>query len=175
MTVQSTYSDNPAVAYAGMIGTGGPEPTFRTMRNNEATAEMPFGVAVVFEESTDDQGALLPDAITELVAGIVVHSHAYAKDEQLGDDGVKPTNMISVMTSGRIWVQVEEAVAPGDRGHIRAVATGGEQEGAFRASADSTDTIDSTNQVLFLTSAAIDGLALAQVNFNVSPSIVDPS
>lgn len=173
MSVQTTYTQDPAIALEGQLADEQQSPVIISMRNNEATAEMAFGLAVVFEGSTDDQGALAPDAITEDVAGIVIHSHAYERGENgtLGETGVKPGGTLNVLRKGRIWVKPETSVSPGDRLHIRAVALGTEREGAVRASADSTDTIDSTNQGVFLTSADANGLALLEVDFTSSPTV----
>jgi len=167
MSVQTTYTTSPAIALEGQrYPTQGED--IISMVNREASAEMDFGLAVVWEVpegGTEDAGALAPDAIDEIVAGILVHSHAYAKPDQLGDDGVKPGEKLSVMRKGKIWVKPEDAVAPGDRLFIRAVVAGGEREGAVRMSADSTDCIDSTGQGVFLTSAGAGELALLEVDF----------
>jgi hypothetical protein len=172
MAVQSTFNAAPAVAYRGMLAVGGPQAEVLTMVNNEASAEMAFGLAVAFEGSTDDNGALAPDATSDVIAGILVHSHDYSNsaDGLLGTTGVKPTGRLNVLRRGWIWVKVEEAVVPGDRMFIRAVATGGEEEGALRKSADSTDCIDSTGQGVFLTTAAANGLAVLAVDFNALPA-----
>ena len=75
--------------------------------------------------------------------GVHVHGHAYHQPEQVGDVGVKPKTTIGVMHRGTIWV-VTEGTAPTklDEVHVRAEASGNEVAGAFRATADGTDTYD---------------------------------
>jgi hypothetical protein len=75
--------------------------------------------------------------------GVSMHSHAYSKGDgdldELGDDGLKPTASVAVLRKGTIRVLLEEDVAAGDPVRVRVVAGVGEQLGAFRTSADTTD------------------------------------
>lgn len=175
-TVQSTYNLAPPIAFAGMLADIGNNDVI-TMINKESAASMPFGYAVCFEGSTLDKGALNPDATTDKIAGITLHSHAYA-DVNLGlgtagagtaVKGVLPGQTINVLRKGRLYVKVEEAVAPGDRLFIRVVATGAEVEGAIRKSADASDCIDSSSQGVFLTTAGAGELAVLEVDFTNKP------
>ena len=163
MAVQTTYLADVPVAYAGMLYDNGPNDVF-SMINKEATAEIPFGVAVAFEGSTRDAGILSIDATTDKACGIVLHSHMYSTLD-VGTTGLKPGAVMNILRKGRVWVTAEMAVAPGDRLFIRAVVTGAEVEGALANAADSTDMIDSTNQGVWLTTAAIGGLAVLEVDF----------
>lgn len=172
MAVQSTYGENPTIGIKGQLADSGAHDVI-SMVNNESSQEMAFGLAVVFEGSTDDQGALAPDAISEQVAGILVHSHAYSNDSDgdLGTTGLKPGAILNVLRKGRIWVEAEEAVSPGDPLWIRAVVTGNEEEGALAMQADSTDMIDSSNQGRWLTTATAGNIALLEVDFTASPTV----
>ena len=163
MAVQSTYSSAMAVGLPGMLYDNGPNDVI-SMINNEATAEMAFGTAVAFEGSTRDKGALAPDATTDIIAGILLRSMTYG-EATLGDTGVKPGGVLNVLRKGRVWVTAEQAVAPGDRLFIRAVATGDEVEGALGMEADGTDMIDSTGQGVWLSTAAAGALAVLEVDF----------
>lgn len=112
----------------------------------EASAEIPFGVAVLRDATNKDHGVVLPhtDAATSapLLAGVVAHSHAYAKGSELGDSGLKPKVTIQVLEDGQVWVLPEEAVAPGDDVRFRAVAPGAEQVGAWLKTASAGETVD---------------------------------
>ena len=159
MTAQLTYSDTMTIGQSGQVD---PDSNLqvRAMRNDEATAEVRFGVAVKYDDAANDKtSAALMSATTEVVAGLVVRSHAYDKDTQLGDDGVLPDNMLNVARSGRMMVLCEDGCQPGDRLYIRAVATGAELKGALRASSDGTDCIDSQGQGVWDSIAAAGGLA----------------
>jgi hypothetical protein len=174
MSVQTTYVA-AADAFEGMLYDGGPQPDIMSFINQETEAgdgtdEMAFGHAVKFEGSSEDQGALHPTAETSVICGIVVHSHAYADDE-LGDVGVKPGAVLNILRRGKIWVRVPTGCAPGDRLWVRAVAGGGEEIGSCENADDSTDTVDCTNQGVFLTTAAADGLALLSVCFDNFPTV----
>lgn len=169
MAVQTSYSTNLTAALEGQLADAGPHDII-TMVNNEASAEMAFGLAVCFEGSTDDKGALAPDATTDKIAGILVRSHAYAQSD-LGDTGVVPGGTLNVLRKGRVWVKPETAVVPGDRLYIRAVAGEGEREGAVDNGADSSDMIESKNQGVFLTSADAGELAILEVDFTNEPSV----
>jgi len=168
MSVQTTYAA-AAVALEGQLFGDGPHDV-RTMINQEASAEVPFGHGVKFEGSTEDLGALLPTAETSVIAGIVAHSHAYADDE-LGTTGVLPGATLNVLRKGKIWVAVEDGCAPGDRLWIRAVgAVAPEAIGQCNNADDSTDMVDCTNAGVFLTTAAAGGLAVLDVDFTNRPT-----
>ncbi len=114
-------------------------------RVNEGSAEMRFGIYVT--EGTGANGCAIIDAQADVAlgAGIVVHSHAYAKPDELGDSGLKQYVSVGVLVKGCIWV-LTEGTAPTKTDHVRvrAIATGGEVAGAFRVAVDSTDTVDIT-------------------------------
>ena len=166
MAVQTTYGTDPAIGIKGQLADSGHHDVI-AMVNNEASQEMAFGLAVVFEGSTDDQGALAPDAISETVAGILVHSHRYsnAPSGDLGTTGLKAGAMLDVLRKGRIWVECEDGCSPGDRLFVRAVATGAEEEGACAKAADASDMIDLQGQGIWLTTATAGNLAILEVDF----------
>ena len=161
--LQTTYGDTPAIGFPGQLADNGPYDAI-TMINKEASSPMPFGAAVCFEGSTRDKGALRPDATTDVIAGIVLRSLAYAPDTMV-DDSVPAGGTINVLRRGRVYVVCENGCVPGDRLYIRAVATGGEAEGALRSATDGTDAIASTTQGVWLSTAAAGQLAVLEVDF----------
>lgn len=128
----------------------------RTYVNEEASAEIPFGVMV--GQGTLDSDALLLAAQADIQIGVLVHDHAYDKPNELGDTGLKPNVTMGILTKGTIWVEVEEAVTPASSVRVRAVVTGNEVAGAFRDTADASDTIDISKFARYLDTAAINGL-----------------
>lgn len=131
--------------------------------NQEASAEIPFGVAVV--QGTIDDSAKLPDGSGDVFRGITVFEHSFAQgSSDLGTTGMKPDTMMTVMDRGQINVRVEDAVAPGNAVRIRTTAGVGEQLGAFRTAADGTDCAVLTN-ARWLTSA--DAAGIAVLDFDV--------
>ena len=165
MTAQTDYSETMAIGFAGMVDPQS-NPQYKTMRNDEASAEVRFGVAVAYKDRTADAASAdLLSATSDIVPGIVAHSHAYDSVVDLGDDGVLPTKGLNVLRSGRILVIAEEAVDAGDPLFVRAVATGSELFGGLRMSADSTDCIDMTGRGQWDSIAAAGELAWLRVDF----------
>ena len=141
---QTSVSESPAIGFAGQLADTSNKRSL-SKYNDEASAEMPFGIMVV-KGTDEDDGVLLchtsAAVSADIMQGVVMHSHAYAKDTELGDDGLKSTVSLDVLTHGRIYVLPEEAVTPGDAVRVRVVTAGAEVKGAFRTTADSTDCVD---------------------------------
>lgn len=180
MAPQTTYSDTPAVAFAGMVADGC-APDIVTMVNSESSAEIPFGVGVEKNSTTVPRTCKLPNAETDVISGLVVHSHAYARGRQgaqgeLGDTGVKPGGVLNILRRGRMWARLDITQATptiDGRGWIRAVAAGDEVLGAVASADDSTDTVDCTKQIVFRSGpiTGADGvlLVLVEVDFTNEP------
>lgn len=134
MAPQTSYGSAIPVAFAGMKGDLTPD-YVRSYANGEASAEIPFGVAVA--AGSADDTAILPASAGARLLGIVLHAHNYALTSELGTTGLKPKVTMNVLVRGTAWVTVEEAVNDGDRCFIRHTAKGGNtQLGKFRKSAD---------------------------------------
>jgi hypothetical protein len=164
MSVQTTYNASLTPAFAGMLADS-EDVSVLSMFNDEASASVAFGRAVMFGSVSNKASAKLPTSESVDIAGIVMHSHAYAKSD-LDAVGLLPDATMNVLRKGKIWVTVEDAVQPGDRLWVRAVA-GGDPEflGGLLPADDGTDTVDCTNFGQFLTAAAAGGLAILEVNF----------
>ena len=161
MAVQSTYTEDLTIGYAGMLAAADRNEVL-SMVQNEASNEIAFGLAVQFDASGNDQDAAELNAITDNVAGILLHSHRHAKDSGLGATGVKPGEVINVLTKGRVLVVCEDGCVPGDRLHIRALAG---TAGALLSAQDGVNTIDATAQGRWLTTATAGNLAWLEVDF----------
>lgn len=167
--VQSTYTSAMTARIEGQRADRG-DCDIVAMRNDEASAELPFGRAVKFGSTSDPTSAKLPTAETDIVAGIVVYATEYAPGLDLGDDGVLPSRPVQVMRKGRIAVRLEDAVTVGARGYVRAVAGAGELLGGILPADDGTDTIDCTNQIVFLEAGATDDIVMVEVDFTNRPT-----
>lgn len=130
--------------------------------SEEASAEIPFGVAV--KKGAADDGALKLTAITEAVHGIVVYSPLFSKPDELGDVGLKPKVSFGVLRVGRILARPENSVTPASGVFVRAVATGNEVAGAFRGTADGTDTIDISAFASWRSTAGAGELAVLEID-----------
>jgi hypothetical protein len=163
MPIQTIYGSTMDPAYPGMLADASGK-NVRSYAQAEATAEIPFGVAVA--QAPADDSCILPVDVNAKYVGVVLHDHVYDPLIQLGTVGVKPKNTLSVLVEGVVWVRVEEAVAVGDRAFIRyAAGAGGTQKGSFRKSADTTTAIEAKG-CRYLSSAAAGGLAQLEVDFS---------
>lgn len=175
MTVQSTFSDGPAIGFAGTLDSNMAHDVI-TMKNAEASASIAFGRAVKFKDTvSSDKDAVLPAAETDKIIGIVLRADTYSVawtdldgtvHGQLDSTGIKPGNFMNVLRRGRVLVVCEDAVEAGDKLWVRAVA-GGDPEflGGLNNADDGTNMIDCTANGTWLTSASAGGLAWLDVNF----------
>lgn len=129
--MQTNFKDTRDVAFEGMISESTPHKIVSAIK--EGTILEP-GLACTYGTNKELQRNSLT-AITEKIAGIMIHEHT--------EEGLFPEGKgISLMEQGEIVVIPEDAVDPTKGVFVRAVATGGERAGAFRGTADGTDTID---------------------------------
>ena len=140
--------------------------------NEEASAELPFGVMV--KAGTGDDLVKNITTTADKLVGVIVHAQNFAIPVQLGETGLKPGVTFGVLRRGRIYVRVEDAVTPDDEVHVRAVIggangygeAGAESHGAFRGSDDGTDTIDITAFARWITSAEAGEVAVVEIDMN---------
>lgn len=175
MTVQSTFSDAPAIGYAGTLDSNLAHDVI-TMKNAEASASIAFGRAVKFKDTvTSDKDAVLPAAETDKVLGIVLRADTYSVawtdldgtvHGQLDTNGIMPGAFVNVLRRGRVLVTAEDAVEAGDKLWVRCTVGGvGEVLGGLTNADEGTETIDCTAVGTWMTSAAAGALAWLDVNF----------
>lgn len=139
----------------------------RSMRNVSAT-ELPFGVACKL--GTDpDIDVSVPTAQASVIHGVTVHSHAYAKPTELGDEGLKQYVTVGVLRRGTILVYCSEAVVVGTSAvRIRIDANGGTGRllgpGTFCVSSDTTHTILVTSGMKWVRGCSAGGIAELEVD-----------
>ena len=106
MAVQSTYLDNMAAAYVGMIANS--EPNVLVSKEVETAAGVGFGVPVI--QGTADNQCDVVAASTNDVIGITV------RDQSVTDDVFALKDTALLMRQGVIWATVTDAggVAAGD-------------------------------------------------------------
>lgn len=154
----STGYQGDMPAFAGMDG-GGDHVTDAAF-NEESSAEIRPGIFVA--RGTVEQGALLLASVGDVLWGVHLHSHKFAKPDQFGEDGVLPACSFNVRGQGRVWVLVEEAITQADiqdgsaEVHIRAEAENAEVAGACRQSADGSDCIDASGWAQWITPTITD-------------------
>lgn len=179
--MQTSYSVYQSAGFAGMRADNSAI-SVDTAVNVEASAEIPYGVMVQLGAAIADQTSGQPGyssgtpvkllaATTDDLWGIVMHDHTKATGlttSELGEDGLLPAACFNVMTVGRIYVPVEEDVAPGDSVFVRAVAAGAEQAGAFRKSADGTDCIDISARARWVKSGSTSQPAILEIDMRNS-------
>lgn len=175
-------SINPAgqpIAFAGMVLH---RIDSASAVNKEASSAMRFGIGV--KPGTKEQEMLLPTSASSVLAGIVASTHAKAPgtfggiDQSATPPGVVAGGQFELLRKGRCWVHVDAdtAITPRvTRAHWRAVSDGGSNTivGTFRHNQDSTNTVDVTGQVLFVSGVrtAADGTKIAEVEIDATSEI----
>lgn len=106
MAVQTTYSENMAAAYAGMIANT--EPNVLISREVEASGGIGFAVPVI--QGTADNQCDEIAASTDVIVGITV------RDQSVTGDTNAEYDSALLMRKGVLWVTVTDAggVAAGD-------------------------------------------------------------
>lgn len=167
MTAQQT-----SVAYQteGLPGTFADlAPSYVVSRTNEeAVNEMPFAVAVKLGTDPNTQCKLLA-AQADVVHGVVVHSHAYAKPTELGDTGLKTGVSVGIMRKGVIRVQCSEAIVVDTSAvRIRIDTNAGSTQklgpGSFCKTSGTTHTIQVTSGMKWVRGCDADGIAWLEVD-----------
>jgi hypothetical protein len=169
MSAQQTEVTDALAAFPGLLGGYGKR-DMHSYLNEEADGEVPFGFVVC--QGSDPNTAILPTSQADVshdgMLGIVAHSHAYAKDNELGDMGLKEGVTLNVLRSGSIWVYVNEAVTMGADVRVMASDTlspEGELDGPgsfWSTTANGGDTVLITNGARWMTETTGAGLALLQ-------------
>ena len=163
--VQTTVADK-AVAFAGMRASAEDKTVVRSYVSEESTAEIPFGFCLA--QGTADNGAKIPVGSTTVrnIVGVVTQRHEYARTVtladgtvvgELGSTGLRPGVDLALMTSGEVWVTVEDNVTPNTKPYLRIAGTG--TPGLFRGTSDTTNTLDCSAFARFTSSASGGGLA----------------
>lgn len=166
-----SYSEQSR-AYAGMKADIREGDVVETYIQGEASAEMPFG-AVIAEGTASTTVGTPDDALlmvngSSVVAGVVLHSHNYDRESQVGTVGVKPDNVLSVMRRGRVYAILEGTCTKGGQVFVRHTAgAGGSQKGAVRADADTASAVLCRGLSFAETKASNgDGLVLLNVHID---------
>jgi len=172
MPIQTGFSYSYDKAFAGMLwGIG-----LRELITGVSTTAIPFGRAVVFDSAQTQphegrKPVKLPSASGDRIVGIARHVHTepagvrtpIAQTNQNETSEYLPKSAISIVEQGKIYVEVEEAVVPGDPVFVRfAAGTGGTKLGVFRNDAD-TSTAVAVPKAEFVTGTSASGLAVIHI------------
>lgn len=174
MPSQLTYNIDPDIAVTGLIAGDHDDVRAYTRFNAEASANIPFGYAVKY--GTLERDALLPSAATSKLQGIVMRTQAMEESgpfselvDNSGVPAVKPSGKLSVAHEGIFWVVCEDGCNPGDRLHVRWETGTDTKIGSLRSTADSTHTIDCSNNGKWLSVATAGNVAKLQIDFTAMP------
>ncbi len=141
MSQQTTYTTDMGIAFAGMIA------DIRPMEVDskvwEDTTDGIFGIFVA--RGTGDDQVVLPSASDDTILGPVIAHQNIELARGATEVAIEAEDSVNVMRTGNIYVETEDACAPGDGVYVRyASGTGGTQLGAVRATAVTDETIDLT-------------------------------
>jgi len=158
---QTTYSNDQALAYAGLIGEGGK--VFSVSRANESATSMGAGQAVVAGTDPETQGEF-PSSAGEVFLGIVTSQHGRQTLDSAGSTSFETDENMELVRQGQVWVNTELAVNAGDPAFFRHTDNGGLVVGAdgWRADLDTANAQDSGG--VYITGNAAAGLALISLN-----------
>jgi hypothetical protein len=138
--LNTSYAEQD-VGFAGMLADSG-DNRVESYVQGEASEEIAFGWGVVQgTEGTPPAAdkAIKPVDANSKVVGIVLHSHNYHPDVELGTTGVKPKAMLSVLKKGVVYLYVEDTVVKDANLYLRYTANGaGKLVGQWRSDADSS-------------------------------------
>lgn len=171
---QTTVATAPSTLLLGQIANlhGMMDGATISRTSEEASAGIALGIAVA--EGASVEGCLKLAANTDRLIGIVTNEGAYANPQEMDANGlIQPAVTMNLMFVGPVVVQVEGSVTQASEVHVRAVATGSEVAGAFRAIKDGSDTIDCTAFCRWLSSSS-NGMAVLWVDMSkVSLAVAD--
>lgn len=156
---QLDYALDAPVGFEGMLAST-INAQVRSFFSGEASAEIGYGR--LLQQGTNDTQAKILSATNNRIIGVSVFT--YAREPGPVSGGIIPKDPVDVLKEGEIWVICEDAFTKSSTVYARAVATGDEKAGQWRASADSTDCIV-VYGAHFLNSGAAG--ALARLYFNL--------
>jgi hypothetical protein len=170
--INTTYAEQVR-AFQGMIADTR-DNEIDSYVQGEASASIPFGVAVAEGTAGVPANGIPNEAInmvnaSSVVAGAVVHSHAYSPETQLDASGVRPDNLINVMRRGRVYMRHEGTTTKGSAAFVRHTSgAGGTIKGYLRSDADTATAVLCRGLIFAETKAAVgDGLVLVEVDMNL--------
>lgn len=143
---QTAIQSRMTVGLAGQIAdfNGMSDARVNTVTNQEASAQIPFGV--MLKRGTLQDSAKLPTTAADVLVGVSVLFHSFAEPQEVADTdagGLMPGATFGVLVEGPVYVFPEAAVTPLSEVHVRIVASGGNtQLGAFTPTAEVAKTID---------------------------------
>lgn len=120
--MQTSYSNDPAIGFAGMRADDRPTEHISRL-NGEASANLPFGVMV--KQGASEAKCLLPAASTDKLLGLVVSDFSIDSAGLASNGAVIPKAMASVARKGAFYVLPEQDVAEGDDVYVRYTAGSG--------------------------------------------------
>jgi hypothetical protein len=158
---QTNYSPGLLPSLPGMLADLNPLVT-ESGYNSESSAEAAFG-APVRADVLADRAFLLSNLATPAIYGLVVHDDSYDPRVELGATGVKSGGKLTILRAGRITVKAGTgAVTKGARAYYQSSSGGWVTTSAM-------DTIDTTKQAVFASSAAAGGICVLEVDFRNAP------
>ena len=157
---QINYTVEAPVAFPGMLGEGGKR--YSISRASEAVADQGAGRPAV--AGTDPTTQFLPPSgAGQPFLGITTAQQGREKLDTAGATSYQTDENVELLRQGRVWVTVEEAVVAGDPVFFRHTDNGPLLAGGWRNDAAAGEA-DQVVQAVFQTTAAIDTVALIDIN-----------
>lgn len=164
--MQTTYTTVPNPSFRGMLADVGPNDVLSKSFKALAGAAAPFGTPMVTVVGDAGQ-CRLPALAADTFLGVAVHRNiapgTAGSNAFTGEQGIEDTQTVDVLTKGRIWVKVEEAVTPEDDVYYRAIVNSALVPGNWGTSSDSSKCVLLSN-ARYLTSGGAGDLVILEIN-----------
>ncbi len=161
MTAQASVVTKQPRAFAGLQD-GTAENVIESAINEGAT-EVPFGTMVADGTAFDQFESLGEDDVnTTPPRGVLVHSHQFQQDNQLGSTGLKRYVVAGIMVRGRIWVPVDAAVVSTDAVRYYGELGGAAAVGTFTKTLEAGETVNISSFAQWKAYDSGTGLGLLQ-------------
>lgn len=138
--MQTSYSNDPAIGFAGMRADSSMGTEHISRLNGEAATNMAVGIVV--KQGSSESECLLPSSSSDKLLGLVVSSMDHETDAD-GNFVIEPDCMASIARKGRFYALPEQTVAEGDDVFVRYTAGAGALTvGRLRKDYDGTAQVD---------------------------------
>lgn len=154
---QTSYSLELTRAYSGDLASS--RDIVIDAKLNGESVEMTYGSVVCLNSSDASKVMLAANTLT--VAGVLVQAHNKEKQTT----GLEAAEYGNVLSRGRFYAIVENAVTPDDPVHVRVVAGSGFLKGSLRTGAVSAATAPLAS-VRFLEAAGAGAICLCEINLS---------
>ncbi len=168
MGAQTSMTNDPGVAYEGMVSENGPKPDIITKIMTTTLGE---SAGRFVTQGTNDDECIAITTIAQVTGygalGFLIYdpSRSTSWPPSSVSNAYPLGTACAILRKGRIWLVAEEAVTPADDVYVRAIAGTPTVIGRVGTSSDSSKCgLLGQSQARFMTTAGAGGLVLVELN-----------